>query len=417
VSVQLTIKEIIDEPSEKILIAIMKDCDTMNLTEAVQEYYMKKKQEYLDKHNHKIWQKEKDRRWYTYLDDDSKRGYSIKSRDTQENIELLVAKYYKNLEETPTFSQTFYLWNKERFKFGEISAQTFCKYETNFKRFFTHSDLLHKKIKYISAYELEMFIKTTIRDFELTNKAYADLRTIIRGVFRYAKRRSFTDFSITTFFGDLDLSRKIFKHRNINKEKEVFTEKEILKVTSYLRRNKTIRDYALLLAFQTGMRVGELAGLKKIDIKKHEIHVNRTEVNYKDPNTKERICEVRDFPKSEAGDRYLLIPKTAIDTLDVLMKLSDESSEYVFSENGRRIRANALNRRLTRVCNELGIPKRSMHKVRKTYATSLIDGHVDEATITQLMGHKDISTTMKYYYWANKDTETKQKQLDKAILC
>lgn len=395
----------------------MRNNDKIGLSDATQEYYMRKQQEYLGLHNHKVWQNEKDGRWYTYFDDDSKRGFSLKSRDSQENMELLIVHHYKELEKEPTFSQTFYMWNKERYEFGEISAQSFNKYDTDFKRFFANAEFKHKKIKQIEAYELEVFIKKTIRDLELTNKAYAGMRTIMRGVFKYAKRRSFTEFSITTFFGDLDLSRKIFKPKIAHKEEEVFTEAEVKKITDYLRKRKTIRDYGLLLAFQTGMRVGELAGLKKIDVKKREIHVQRTEITFKHPETKERICEVRNFPKSEAGDRHLLIPKSAIETIDLLMELSDSNSEFLFSEYGKRIRANAMNRRLNRVCNDLKIPVRSMHKIRKTYGTTLIDSNVDEATITEMMGHKDISTTKKYYYFANKDTATKLSQIDKAILC
>lgn|GEM_PF-5193720 len=69
------------------------------------------------------------------------------------------------------------------------------------------------------------------------------------------------------------------------------------------------------MAFETGMRVGELSGLCKSDIDERQIHVQRTEITYKDPETGERICEVRDFPKSEAGDRYLIIPDSALKTI------------------------------------------------------------------------------------------------------
>lgn len=38
-----------------------------------------------------------------------------------------------------------------------------------------------------------------------------------------------------------------------------------------------------------------------------------------------------------------------------------------------------------------------MHKIRKTYGTTLIDNNVDDALVAEMMGHKDISTTKKYY--------------------
>ena len=139
-------------------------------------------------------------------------------------------------------------------------------------------------------------------------------------------------------------------------------------------------------------------------------------MTYKDPKSKQRICEVRDFPKTEAGDRYLIIPDSAIVVLEKILELN-KNSEYLFSENGRRIRSNAFNRRLTRVCDELHIKHRSMHKIRKTYGTTLLDAQVNESTVAEQMGHKDIATTKRYYYRSNKSDNTKFEQINKALSC
>ena len=91
------------------------------------------------------------------------------------------------------------------------------------------------------------------------------------------------------------------------------------------------------------------------------------------------------------------------------------SETYLFEHNGKRIRGNTFNKRLSRICNELHIPHRTMHKIRKTYGTTLIDSDVDEGFITEQMGHSDISTTKKLYYFSNKTTKNKEKQIENAI--
>lgn len=390
--------------------------DILDITNIQVQIEMKRKYEYLEMHNHSIWFNENNQKWYTYLDDDSKRGYSLKKRNSQELIEDLVVKYYQDKENDPYLREVFDMWNDERLAFGELSAQTHNRYNNDLKRFFPKNcPLCQKKFRLISEHDLEMFIKSTIHENNMTAKAYSGLRTIIRGMFKYGKRRGFTSISITTFFGDLDLSKRIFQRRVVDKDAEVFNEDEIRIVTAYLRKKDQIRDLGILLAFETGMRVGELSGLKKTDLGKRQIHVQRTEITYKDPETDERICEVRDFPKSEAGDRYLIIPKSSTETINRILELSDKTSEYLFSEQGKRIRANAFNRRLGRVCDDLNIRHKSMHKVRKTYGTTLIDNQVDESLVASQMGHKDISTTKKYYYFCNKNDETKMEQIDKAL--
>lgn len=89
---------------------------------------------------------------------------------------------------------------------------------------------------------------------------------------------------------------------------------------------------------------------------------------------------------------------------------------YLFENKGKRIRGNTFNKRLTNICDKLCIPHRTMHKIRKTYGTQLIDNNVDEKFILEQMGHEDISTTKKLYYFSNKTTQSKQKQIENAII-
>jgi len=89
---------------------------------------------------------------------------------------------------------------------------------------------------------IETFIKSTIHQYSLTAKTYSGLGTIIRGVFKYGKCHGFTNISITTFLGDLELSKRIFQRKVIDKESEVFNEDEIIVVKDYLRKKGTIWD-------------------------------------------------------------------------------------------------------------------------------------------------------------------------------
>ena len=58
-----------------------------------------------------------------------------------------------------------------------------------------------------------------------------------------------------------------------------------------------------------------------------------------------------------------------------------------------------------------------MHKIRKTYGTTLLDADVDESTVAEQMGHKDIATTKRFYYRSNKSDNTKFEQISKALSC
>lgn len=298
---------------------------------------------------------------------------------------------------------------------SEIQKASYDRYVNDYKRFFhyTSVSITKKKFKNVTEDDLEVFIKCTIRDLTLTRKAYAGLRTLIRGIFKYGKKKKYTAISITEFFGDLELPNNLFKQKIIDKQKEVFMEDEIPVVIQRLKAKPDIYNLGILLTFQTGLRVGELSTLKKEDLHGRIIKIKRTEDKYRDENNK-WIVAVKEHAKTDAGNRDLIISSTALDTLNQILELNT-SGTYLFEHNGKRIRGNTFNKRLSRICNELHIPHRTMHKIRKTYGTTLIDSDVDEGFITEQMGHSDISTTKKLYYFSNKTTKNKEKQIENAI--
>ena len=381
---------------------------TVDLVVARADYKMRLRKEYLDMHCNKIWEG-KDSLFYTYLGIGNNR--KLKRRPTKREIEDCVVAYYKAQENDPFMDGVITMWLDEKYQlYHDISKQTHDKYRNNYRRYFTENKcadtIRSKKLRLVSEDELEVFIRRSISDMNLTRKSYSDMMILIRGIFRYGKKHKFTDLSITHFVGDLEISRNAFAKKIKSKEKEVFTEDETTVVTNYLKETGRIRELGLLLLFQTGLRVGELSALKKQDI---------TEIKYVDEKTNRNRFEVRDFPKTDAGCREVFINKSAHDTLSSIMELTDET-DYLFSENGKRICENAFRRKLARVCDTLGIPQRSPHKIRKTYGTMLIDGDVDESIITEQMGHCDIATTKQYYYYSNKADKKKLDQIQKAVV-
>lgn len=373
---------------------------------------MNERKKYLNMHESTIWQG-KDEKWYTYLPDKEKRRKLIK-RNSKTEIENLIIDYWKEKTEKHTFETVFYEWIKEKLKYGEIEKNTYDRYETDFKRFFNNG-FENTEIKKVSEEMLENFIKSSISEKQLTAKAYANLRTLIIGIFKYSKKHEYCDFSIYTFFGDLDISKRMFKRKVRCSEKEVFTEEEMQKMKTYISQHEKIRELGILLAIHTGMRPGELSALKREDVnlKNKTIHVQRSEVKYKDDDGS-NVIGVKEFPKTDAGDRYLLLNDVAYETIKKILRLNP-FGEYLFQDEytHKRISENGFNHKLGRICEAVDIPRRTMHKLRKTYGTKLLDSGVDESLIMEQMGHTDIKTTKQYYYYSNQSHEEKLKQLNR----
>ena len=230
------------------------------------------KKEILAQHSQTIWQGS-DGNWHTHIIlEDGKRV--VRHRKTREELENYLVDYYKKLEEAVYIKDVFWKWMNEKLDYGEIKKQSYDKYCAEYKRFFPNDcSICSKKFKNITEDDLEHFIKTTIRDLQLTRKAYSGLVTLLNGIFKYGKKMGCTTISISTFIKDLYLPKNIFKKNFKDKKKEVFMEDEIPVIIGYLKENPDIWNLALLLQFETGARIGEIATLKKEDIKRMHIMI------------------------------------------------------------------------------------------------------------------------------------------------
>lgn len=384
----------------------------VDVTTISQQVELMKRKEILDNHNQNVWQG-KDGAWYTYLPDDNfKKGRRLIRKVKKQSLEDAIVDHYKTKEDSPTLKDVFNRWLDEKKTMNEITIGTYDRYKRDYDRHIKGNNLERRKIKTITEKELELFVRGEIADKNLSAKAYGNMRTIILGTFKYAKSNGFTNINISEFFHDIPIGKKAFKSQHKDVEEQVFTEEEANQIIEWCIKQRKVAYLGIVLAFQTGIREGELSALKFSDVKNGKLHIQRQEINYS--QNKKTVYEVVEYTKTEAGKRKIFLTDKALKTIAMIKALNTDS-EYMMFENGNRLHAQAFNNRLYRTCRKVGILERSMHKIRKTYGTTLLDANVDESLIMQQMGHSDIATTRKYYYFSNKNDDKKAMQIQKAI--
>lgn len=362
-----------------------------------------KKNQYLAKHTQKIWVGNNGR-YMTYLNDGGKR--KLISKRTEEELQQFLSDYYRDLEE-PKIEKLFYGWLDSKRDYGEITPQTYDKYETTFLR--CMSDVKDKRISYFDEVALEDKIKRTIREKEMTYKAWSDWRIILYGIFRYAHKRKYTELNIRDFMDDLQLSPKTFKQRIFLDNEEVFTDKEVDSILTHLMGEKITRtELGIILAFQTGLRASEIIVLTEedIDLEKRILTVNKTEVHYKVKGHTE--YRIQTHTKGKEGWRQVYLSDGAIKTLNILLNLAEDGKLFI-------THAGAMTNRLYRLCEKINIPKRSLHKCRKTYATRLINAEVPDILVAKMLGHTKPTTTYKHYVFNNRERDEEMSLILKAI--
>ena len=371
------------------------------------------REKYLKKHKYAIYMDNKGN-WSTRLPKPG--GGRIKrTYKSREKLEDVIAAYYKELESSLVISVegAFQMWIEEKLRLDGTRKQTIDRYSTDFKRFFDGSSILKMNISDVTEDILKLFIRETIREKQLTIKQYKGLKTLVYGIFKFAKDHHYTTISITNFFGDLRIPKTGFR-KTVKKDKDdVFTEDELNKIRDWIYDHQSLTNLGILLVMNTGLRLGELVALKWEDVQDDYLHVHRTQERYKGENG-EYVFNVRDSAKTDAGDRRVYLNDEAKDALRRI-RFKNPFGEWILEKDGNRMVADSFDNVLYYICDQTAIKRRSMHKLRKTYGTILLDANVAESIVTSQMGHNDIQTTRQYYYRNNKTEAEMKEQLRKAI--
>lgn len=155
--------------------------------------------------------------------------------------------------------------------------------------------------------------------------------------------------------------------------------------------------YALfLLGLTSGMRKGELLGLKWSDVDRKQgiVSVKRTIVY------SNRSLYLKDMPKTEGSIRTIQVPEQTIKILRQLKISQKENSlDLVFPSpktNGI-LYPNSLDKQFLKTVKESGVPRISFHGLRHTFATTLLGSNVNAKVVQEMLGHATIKTTMDTY--------------------
>lgn len=178
---------------------------------------------------------------------------------------------------------------------------------------------------------------------------------------------------------------------------------------------------AVLLDFELGTRKGEILAISLSDIVDNRIHIHRQLVEEFDTSDLNKIkskgFHIVDYTKSEDGDRWLPLTVKAKEIIKRVQAINKEYGygyeDFLFVKDGMCISPDAVDAQIKRGCEYIGIPVKTMHKIRKTYASTLLHNGVNISIVKDMLGHADESTTLKHYIYNIEDnTETYNKVLD-----
>jgi integrase len=167
---------------------------------------------------------------------------------------------------------------------------------------------------------------------------------------------------------------------------------------------------AIILCLYTGLRIGEIAGLRSddIDFERKTITVRRTIQRIKTDNSGKKTEIVALSPKSQSSNRIIPLPNFIAE----LLKATPVSG-YIISGTDKPIEPRTLQYRFKRLLNLSGIRGVNFHTTRHTFAARGLEQGFDVKTLSEIMGHSSAAVTLNKY--AHISDECKRRHMESLI--
>ena len=196
---------------------------------------------------------------------------------------------------------------------------------------------------------------------------------------------------------------------------EVLTKEEHKKALEYVKNNFTFRNLGIMICLSTGLRIGEVCALtwSDIDIDKGIITVNKTiQRIYIMEDGIKRTELIIDLPKTMNSAREIPLTKDLTNILKPLKKVANENY-YIITNEEKPTEPRTYRSYYVKFMTKLKLPLIKFHGLRHTFATRCIEGNADVKTVSVMLGHSNVSTTMNLYVHPN--AEQKKSVIDKVF--
>lgn len=235
----------------------------------------------------------------------------------------------------------------------------------------------------------------------LSENSLADIMMILMQILKYAKSRGFIPavpdcpaFSAT------------------QSPITVLSREEQKKLVDYILANETPFSLGILIALYAGLRIGEVCALQwgDFDFVSRTVTVSKTAMRIYDADGKgpAKTKVVIDKPKTISSMRT--VPLTD-DLAYYLSSRHDDNESFVITQTDKCMEPRVCLDRYKRLLHRAGLPDYNFHLLRHTFATRCVEQGVDIKSLSEIMGHANVSITLQRY--VHPSMELKREQINK----
>lgn len=301
------------------------------------------------------------------------------------------------MEQNNTFSKVAELWKADKKQY--VKKSTYAAYclliQSHLLPYLSEKeDIREEDVQWLVNRKLES---------GLSQKTVRDILVVLKMILRYGAKYGLLPGH------QIDV---IFPTDREKQDLEVLTLAHQRQLMSFVKDHFTFLNLGIFICLSAGLRIGEVCALQwdDVDIASGVIRVNKTIQRIYLVDGEEKYTElIIDKPKTKNSIREVPMTKDLLALVRPLKKIV-RSDYYVLTNAATPTEPRTYRCYFNKLQQQLGLPKMRFHGLRHSFATRCIESKCDYKTVSVLLGHSNISTTLNLYVHPN--LEQKKKCID-----
>ena len=294
-----------------------------------------------------------------------------------------------------------------------VKNSTYARYryllEKHIGPYFAHRDISHIEDGQLENMLYEKYTGATGK--KLSEKTIQDILSVFRSIVNYAEERECIPA------GRLKMRMPNYITKRKEKKAEVMPTRDRLILEEHLLKHRYgYREFGILLAMYTGLRIGELCALrwKDIDLENKILYVNHTLLrlhDYSDGAGDRKTRVVLDTPKTRSSCREIPLSSFLAEHLAAMHLCGYDDDDYLLSAAKTPEEPRSYLYFYKRQLELCGLPEYNFHILRHTFATRCVEEGFDIKSLSEILGHSNVKITMDRYVHPSLEAKRRQMEL------
>jgi integrase len=296
-----------------------------------------------------------------------------------------------------TISEIAYLWKADKKQY--VKRSSFSAY-----LLLLENHLLPEfgSLNSVNEQEVQSFVFRKLNQ-GLSQKTIKDILIVLRMLLKFGAKNKWTDY--LPFEVQFPTERE--RHQI-----EVLSRANQKKVMDYVQAHFSFRNLGIYICLSSGVRIGEVCALTWADMDTDNgvIHIRRSIQRIYSIEEQGRKTElVIDSPKTKNSIREIPMSRELLSMIKPIKKVVNDNF-FVLTNDSRPTEPRTYRSYYKKFMTSLNLPVLKFHGLRHSFATRCIESKCDYKTVSVLLGHSNISTTLNLYVHPN--MEQKKKCID-----